>query len=163
MMLKTLLAAAVICAASLPACAQSLVVGLGWNYFSYNQSKDTGTIDLEYHFAPFHEGARVDWAVGAVISDSTENDFYVGVGIVATVHMRNRWFAEFSAMPGYYSEGISINRLGGDLQFRTLAGLGRTLKNGNAFSVAINHRSNASTNPFNPGVNSLLVRYHVNF
>ena len=66
-------------------------------------------------------------------------------------------------MPGYYNASNDLNDLGGDFQIRSLLGLGYNLNNGNSVSVALTHKSNASTNDENPGVNALLVRYHLGF
>ncbi|CUH50164.1 Lipid A 3-O-deacylase (PagL) [Ruegeria atlantica] len=66
-------------------------------------------------------------------------------------------------MPGYFSKSEELNDLGGSFQIRSLLGVGYTLNSGNKVSVAITHKSNASTQQENPGVNSVLLRYHLAF
>ncbi|MFC3118764.1 acyloxyacyl hydrolase [Jhaorihella thermophila] len=43
---------------------------------------------------------------------------------------------------------------------RSLLGLGYRFGNGSALSLAVSHKSNASTSNFNPGANSIFLRWH---
>ena len=143
--------------------AQSVVVGLGYADFSYYQSRDTVTANLEYRYSPFYQGRAVNLSWGFGLGLDADHDYFVGAGLIAEWPLRQNWFVEFSLMPSYYEADKYENRLGGDLQFRALLALGRTLRSGDAVSLALAHASNASLNEFNPGVNSLLARYHVRF
>jgi len=93
----------------------------------------------------------------------TAGDIHIGIGLIGIYDFANRWFVEGSVMPGYFSEGVDRNDLGGEFQIRSLLGVGYTLDNGNKVSLAITHKSNASTQDDNPGVNSALLRYHYAF
>ncbi|MEM1007273.1 MAG: acyloxyacyl hydrolase, partial [Pseudomonadota bacterium] len=44
-----------------------------------------------------------------------------------------------------------------------LLGVGYSLDNGNKISLAVTHKSNASTDDPNPGVNAFFLRYHLGF
>lgn len=143
--------------------AQSVVLGLGYADFSDDQGKDTGQVSIEYHHTPFFQGERMSVAVAAAASATGENDYFIGAGVVAHWPLRNNWFIEGSVMPGYYEAGSTANYLGSEFEIRTLLGVGRTLASGDSISLALTHRSNASTAAFNPGVNAVLLRYHFGF
>lgn len=141
--------------------AQSIVFGLGYSDFTYDQSLDTATVGFEYHHSPFYQGKFVNVSWGATAGADKNGDFFAGAGLVAEWPLRHDWFVEFSVMPGYYNADENDNRLGGHLQFRSLIALGKTLASGNAVSLGLAHASNASTNPFNPGVNAIVARFHI--
>ncbi len=143
--------------------AQSLVFGAGFSDFSDSQSDDEAVISLEYQHRPFHEATRFSAMWGGAVTVDTASDIHVGIGLIGIYGFANRWFVEGSVMPGYFSEGEGRNDLGGDFQIRSLLGVGYTLNSGNKVSVAITHKSNASTNGDNPGVNSVMARYHYAF
>ena len=143
--------------------AQSVVLGLGYADFSDDQGEDTGQVSIEYHHTPFFQGERMSVAVAAAASATGENDYFIGAGVVAHWPLRNNWFIEGSVMPGYYEAGSTANYLGSEFEIRTLLGVGRTLASGDSISLALTHRSNASTAAFNPGVNAVLLRYHFGF
>jgi len=66
------------------------------------------------------------------------------------------------AQPTY---GLSITTdgpdLGGHLQFRSAFGVGYEFDNGSTLTVSYDHRSNADTQPINPGLETLSIRYAV--
>ncbi|MCG7518655.1 acyloxyacyl hydrolase [Ruegeria sp. Ofav3-42] len=140
--------------------AQSVVFGAGFSDFSDSLSKDEAVISVEYHHRPFHEATRFSATWGGALTVDTAADFHIGIGLIGTYTFADRWFVEGSVMPGYFSEGDDLNDLGGEFQIRSLLGVGYTLNNGNSVSLAITHKSNASTQDDNPGVNSALLRYH---
>ncbi|MEX0316567.1 MAG: acyloxyacyl hydrolase [Ruegeria sp.] len=143
--------------------AQTLIVGAGYADFSFSQSLDQGLISLEYQHRPFHQGERLSTGLGGALSVHENGDVHVGAGVYGIYSFNQRWFVEGSVMPGFFSEADEINDLGGSFQIRSLLGLGYTFDNGNRLSVAITHKSNASTNDSNPGVNAALLRYHFAF
>ncbi|WP_170517753.1 acyloxyacyl hydrolase [Ruegeria atlantica] len=143
--------------------AQSLVFGAGFSDFSDSQSDDEAAFSLEYQHRPFHEASRFSATWGSALTVDTAGDIHIGIGLIGIYGFAERWFVEGSVMPGYFSEGEGRNDLGGEFQIRTLLGLGYTLDSGNKVSLAITHKSNASTQDNNPGVNSALLRYHFAF
>ncbi len=143
--------------------AQSIIVGAGYADFSDSASADQAIFSLEYHHRPFHQAERFSATWGAAISSDKDGDSHIGVGLIGTYTFGDRWFLEGSVMPGYYNESLALNDLGGSFQIRSLLGLGYRLNGGNDVSIAITHKSNASTQEENPGVNALLLRYHFNF
>ena len=161
--MKTLVLAFGLMVAAISAQAQSLVLGAGYSDCSNARARDTATLSLEYQFAPFYSGRVIEISTLITADHDGEGDSYAGVGLGAKWRLGNDWFIEASTMPGYYSAGTSVNDLGGHFHFRSLLGVGRTLPSGNAVSMALTHKSNASTKSYNPGVNALLVRYHLAF
>ena len=143
--------------------AQSLVFGAGYSDFSDSQSNDEAAFSLEYQHRPFHEATRFSATWGSALTVDTAGDVHVGIGLIGLYSFADRWFVESSVMPGYFSEGQGRNDLGGEFQIRSLLGVGYTLDSGNKISLAVTHKSNASTQDDNPGVNSLLLRYHYSF
>lgn len=142
------------------ASAQSVILGFGYSDFSAGNGEDSATFALEFQGAPIFGGKNVAGGLAASAVLDAEGDAFVGVGLYGTVDLGQAWFLEGSVMPGYYSDGTSENDLGGNLQFRTLLAVGRTLASGNRLSVAVTHKSNASLDDDNPGVNTLLLRWH---
>ncbi|EEE37806.1 hypothetical protein RKLH11_1643 [Rhodobacteraceae bacterium KLH11] len=149
--------------ASSAAQAQSVIFGAGYADYSNSNGDDQAIFSLEYQHNPFHEATRFSATWGAALSVDTDGDTHVGAGLVGVYTFANRWFIEGSVMPGYYNESNENNDLGGSFQIRSLLGLGYALEGGDKISVAITHKSNASTQDDNPGVNALLLRYHYAF
>jgi opacity protein-like surface antigen len=162
-MKQLLLATALAASTYATAQAQTVVFGAGYADFSDSASEDQALFSLEYHHKPFHQATRFSASWGAALSVHNSGDFHIGLGLVGLYSLNERWFVEGSVMPGYFNTSIDLNDLGGDFQIRSLLGLGYTMDNGNSVSVAITHKSNASTNDENPGVNAVLLRYHLGF
>ncbi|NOE18689.1 acyloxyacyl hydrolase [Ruegeria atlantica] len=160
---KLLLAAVLTVSTFATAHAQTVVFGAGYSDFSEATSEDQALIALEYHHTRFHQATRFSAGWGAAFSVDEDGDTHIGVGLVGLYSLGERWFVEGSVMPGYFNASNDQNDLGGDFQIRSLLGLGYNLNNGNRMSVAITHKSNASTNDENPGVNAVLLRYHLGF
>ncbi|WP_171235348.1 acyloxyacyl hydrolase [Ruegeria sp. HKCCA6837] len=162
-MKQLLLATALTVSAYATAQAQQVIFGAGYANFSDNASEDQALFSLEYHHKPFHQATRFSVGWGTALSLHENGDFHIGLGVVGLYALNERWFVEGSVMPGYFNPSIDLNDLGGDFQIRSLLGLGYALDNGNSVSLAITHKSNASTNDDNPGVNAVLLRYHLGF
>ncbi len=161
--MKSFVAALVLIMAAPAAYAQTIIFGAGYSDFSDSDADDEAAFSLEYQHRPFYEATRVSATWGSALTVDTAGDVHIGIGLIGFYTFADRWFVEGSVMPGYFSEGDSLNDLGGEFQIRSLVGLGYTLNNGNKLSFAITHKSNASTQDDNPGVNSALVRYHYAF
>jgi hypothetical protein len=162
-MKKILFASAAVFTVATTAQAQSIILGAGYADYSSSNSEDLGIISLEYQHRPFHEATRFSATWGGTVSVTEDGDTHVGAGLIGIYTFADRWFVEGSVMPGYYDESNARNDLGGSFQIRSLLGIGYTLDSGNKVSVAVTHKSNASTQEDNPGVNALLVRYHFAF
>ncbi|WP_293575549.1 acyloxyacyl hydrolase [Phaeobacter sp.] len=166
MRLKTLtaivgLGLASIISFSVPAISQELVLGAGYSEFSRPGSEDSALISAEYQHSPFWEQGRFSAAFAAAADVQTTGDLFVGVGAVGRWQLQRGWFVETSVLPGAYFENVQLNDLGSTFEIRSALAVGRSLPNGNAISLALAHKSNASTADINPGVNSLLLRYHM--
>ena len=143
--------------------AQQVVVGVGHSDFNFDLALDAAVFEIEYQHTPFHDTDHWDVSWGVALSVDSENDVFLGAGLVGIYDFDNPWFAEVSLMPGFYSESDPLNNLGNALEFRSLFGVGYEFGNGNAMSLAFQHKSNASTGSTNPGVNTVLLRYHARF
>ena len=64
-------------------------------------------------------------------------------------------------LPGAYIEGTALNDLGSTFEIRSQLAVGKRFKSGKALSLALSHKSNASTADINPGVNALTLRWHI--
>ena len=159
--MKSLLIGAVMAAAVAgTAQAQSLIFGLGQSDYSETGSEDGIVFEVELHGDSFFERGNFSAGWGGVASVQETGDAFIGGGLVGTFQLRNRWFIETSVMPGAYFESEEGNDLGSTFEIRSLLGVGRTLNNGNAISLSVSHKSNASTAERNPGVNSVTLRWH---
>ncbi|MGX9351000.1 acyloxyacyl hydrolase [Shimia sp. W99] len=143
--------------------AQEVILGLGYSDFLDSTAADAALMEVEYHHRPFLERNRLNLGWGAMLSYDAEDDFFFGGGLVATYGFDESWFVEGSLMPGAYFKGNPFNDLGHKLEFRSLLGIGHRINDRSALSLAIVHKSNASISATNPGVNSLLLRYHRSF
>jgi len=72
------------------------------------------------------------------------------------------FFVETSLMPGIHAHREGPD-LGGNLQFRSAFGVGYEFDNGNKMTVTYDHRSNADTQPRNPGLETLALRFSTNW
>ncbi|MEX0351467.1 MAG: acyloxyacyl hydrolase [Paracoccaceae bacterium] len=162
-MIRLIFAALLLSAGATVAQAQSLILGAGYADYSNNEGKDQAIFALDYHHSPFHEATRFSAGWGGTLSVDTSGDTHIGAGLYGIYSLNNSWFLEGSVMPGAYFESESRNDLGGNFQIRSLIGVGYAFDNGNRLSLAIAHKSNASTEDFNPGVNEALIRYHFSF
>ncbi|WP_420006670.1 acyloxyacyl hydrolase [Arenibacterium sp. LLYu02] len=140
--------------------ADQLIFGAGFANYSHEAAENSAVFAVEYQGKPFLQRPRLEarWAVAAELQ--AKGDAFVGGGISGRWALPKSWFVEASVMPGLYLNGPQGNDLGSTFEIRSLLGLGRELKNGTALSLAIAHKSNASTGRINPGVNSLILRWH---
>ncbi len=160
---KSLVLIATLVIAATTAQAQSIIPGAGFADFSDSASEDQAVFALEYQHRPFHQSRRFSATWGAALSVDEDGDSHFGAGLVGVYSLNERWFVEASVMPGIFSESNALNDLGGSFQIRSLLALGFTLDSGNKISLAVTHKSNASTQEENPGVNAVLFRYHFAF
>lgn len=158
--MRTVLTILAIIAAATSLDAQQIVLGAGYADFSHDRSDDQPALSLEYHLQPFYEATRLHAGFAGALSAHTNGDVHLGIGLAATYWLAPRWFVEASVMPGAYFESEPANTLGSRFQIRSLLGLGYGFENGNRLSLAITHKSNASTTDFNPGLNTALIRFH---
>lgn len=78
-------------------------------------------------------------------------------------NISEKWFVEGSLAAGYYDAGSRGMDLGGNVQFRTLAGIGYRVSYRSRISISIDHLSNAGIEDSNPGREAVTVRYGMSF
>ena len=122
-----------------------------------NSSWDGGELYLRYDlpvsYGPFQP------VVGASITDTT--DLWVGAGFASTIEFGDSgWYAQGSLMPGLYAQGDGID-LGHVVEFRSGLELGYETSRGLRIALSYDHRSNASLDDVNPGVDLFAVRVSV--
>ncbi|GGH23345.1 Lipid A 3-O-deacylase (PagL) [Cribrihabitans marinus] len=142
------------------ASAQEMVFSLGYTSYSLEGSEDSAIASIDYSHAPFFVRDRLSAGWGAAVEATAEGDLFAGAGVVTEFQLDNGWFLEGSVLPGLYDEGSAGNDLGSAFEIRSLFGIGRELPSGNRLSLAITHKSNASTADSNPGANAFLLRWH---
>lgn len=147
-------------ATSATASTREITLGVGHSHFNRPGSDDGPVFTLEYDHTPFHEHGRLAARFGAVLDVQSAGDFFAGAGVSGRWTYENAWFIDARVMPGAYFEHAPHNDLGATFEVRSQIAVGRELGHGRAISVALAHKSNASTGRFNPGVNSLLIRWH---
>ncbi|CAM3737368.1 acyloxyacyl hydrolase [Phaeobacter inhibens] len=157
------IASAFTLASALPAAAQDWIFSAGYSSFSRAGAEDSALVSVEYQHDAFWQRGNFDALFGAALDVQTTGDLFVGAGVVGKWHLRQGWFIETSVMPGAYAESVRLNDLGSTFEIRSALAVGKTFENGRALSLALTHKSNASTADINPGVNSLLLRWHVPF
>ncbi|WP_037255192.1 acyloxyacyl hydrolase [Roseobacter sp. SK209-2-6] len=159
-MRRLLSAAAIALATAAPAMSQEIIFGAGYSDYSLAGAEDGAVFSVEYLHSPFHEHSRFSARFGGVLELVSTGDAFVGVGLSGNLDLNNDWFVETSVMPGAYFENAPLNDLGSTFEIRSQIALGKRLRNGTALSLALSHKSNASTASLNPGVNVLSLRWH---
>ena len=111
--------------------------------------------------APFRMGPFQPTTAAALTDDGAA---YFGAGAKWTDAdiLPGPLFVEASLLPGLYFPAGGPD-LGGNLQFRASVGVGYAFAQGSTLSMIYDHRSNADTKAFNPGLEVLSVRYAVSF
>jgi len=156
-----ILAGLALCASALQ--AQEWVIGAGYGDFSRITAQDGAVFSLEYHAVPFYDNGRFSLGLAGAGEVHSTGDMFVGVGLAGLYPLNGRWFIEASVLSGYYRASLRLNSLGSEFEVRSLVGIGVTLASGAQVSLAFSHKSNASTAPANPGVNSLQLRLRRRF
>jgi hypothetical protein len=156
-----LLCAALIAGFAQPATSQEIVLGAGYTDYSLNGAEDGAIFSLEYIHSPFYEKGRFSARLSGVIEVAETGDTFIGGGVSGNWDLQHNWFIEASVLPGAYSEGISFNDLGSTFEVRSQIAVGKRFNNGKALSLALGHKSNASTGRINPGVNAVMLRWHI--
>jgi hypothetical protein len=156
-----LFCAALIAGFAQTAASQEIVLGAGYTDYSFNGAEDGAVFSLEYIHRPFYEKGRFSARLSGVIEVVETGDTFVGGGLNGNWDLQHNWFIEASVMPGAYFEGMSFNDLGSTFEVRSQIAVGKRFNNGKALSLALGHKSNASTGRINPGVNAVMLRWHI--
>jgi hypothetical protein len=119
--------------------AGELVFGLGQDNIDDDRYSEAFALQLEYHADPIFE---YDWgiiSVFGVLEVDDDSDIYVVAGVATLWDISASWFVEASLAAGYYDRGSDSLDLGGNIQFRTLIGLGYRLSKKSGLSIALEH------------------------
>ena len=143
-----------------PVSANELVLGLGRSDFSRNDTDNRIFGAIEYHASPFASYHGFDFGLGGVAQWSVGDTYFLGAGLVVNRDLNDRWFIEFSEMPGYYHAGDDAHDLHYDLEFRSQLALGYRLDSDWAMSASLTHISNADLGDDKPGANFGMLRLH---
>lgn len=155
-----LAAFAVVAGNSAASSANELVIGFGRSDYSNNHAENRLFGAVEYHASPFASYRGFDFGLGGVGQWGSGGSYFLGAGLVVTRDLNDRWFIEFSEMPGYYHSGDHDHDLGYDLEFRSQLALGYHIDQDWAVSLAAMHISNADLGDDNPGANFGMLRLH---
>ena len=159
-----LLAFATIFGLASAASADTFVLGVGYDDVFGQTDTESVALVVEYHRSPFYQGEVASYSIAGAAQVDSDGDVFVGVGVSAKwVLNKSRWFVEGSLMPGYYDQGSGGTPLSGNIQFRTLVGIGYDISDKIAVSLALDHKSNASIERDNPGSETVVLRYRVKF
>ncbi|MEM9394700.1 MAG: acyloxyacyl hydrolase [Pseudomonadota bacterium] len=162
--MKMTLCAASLCLVTVSVAeAQSLIASAGFIDFSLEKAEDAAVFELEYVAAPSWSLFDFETGWNVLGRFDSEDGAYIGAGLLGKRDFAEDWFVELSLMPGYYDEGRPENDLGHEIEFRSMAGIGRTIGEGRAVSLAVSHISNARLSSVNPGANAVHLRFHFDF
>ncbi len=140
---------------------RELSIGLGYSEFSRSGAENGALVSLDYRHTPFFEKGIFAARFGAALDVQETGDVFVGAGVAGKWDLGQSWFIDASILPGAFVENVDLNDLGSTFEIRSQISLGRSFANGTALSLALSHKSNASTGNINPGVNSLQLRWHI--
>lgn len=162
--MKTFASVLTFALATSPVLADEYVIGLGVDDVLDQTDTQAVALVFEYHADPFFSGQTASYSLAGAGQVDDDGDIFIGVGVHARWSIGGGpWFVEGSFMPGYYDEGTGGSPLGGNLQFRSLIGIGYTLADNSRISLAFDHKSNADIEDTNPGGETLAVRYTFDF
>jgi len=162
-MIKQLSLVAILIMASFQVQAADLIFSLGLEGLDDDDDGQTAAMTIEYVSDPIFRSGPVQTGYATTVRVDFDNDVFIGVGISSELPLRNNYFFESSVTLGYYGPGREGTDLGGNVQFRSVFGIGRNLSTKSAFSIAVDHTSNSSIENLNPGIETLIVRYLVRF
>lgn len=145
-----------------PVFAADVVLGIGYGEASSTAS-DTAAFQVELHSDPFREFRWGSVSTAVIAQANNDGDVFVGVGLSTLTNSTKDWFIEGSFAAGYYDAGSSGTDLGGNLQFRSLIGVGYRVSDSASVSLAVDHISNGGIEDLNPGRNSISLRYRMSF
>ena len=131
--------------------AQDVVIGAGFD------PDGGGGMVLEYHKGGEFSGELENWPWASAIRVDADSDLWMGAGVHTQFDLSGQLFIEASFMPGYYNP--EDTDLGGNIHFRSLAGLGFRFGSDSALSISIDHLSNGGLTSSNPGSELVSVRY----
>ena len=100
-------------------------------------------------------------AWGAAARIDSEENAWAGAGFILNFPLSDSAFVETSFMPGYYHEGE--RDLGGELQFRSLIGVGWAVSPSGSVVLSLDHISNGGLESHNPGTETLTLGYRMAF
>ncbi len=144
--------------------ADEYVIGLGQDDVLNATDTQSVAFVIEYHANPFFSGDISDYSLAVAGQVDGDSDVWLGIGVYALWSVRDsNWFFDGSFMPGYYGRGSDGTPLGGNIQFRSLVGVGYKISNTQRVSLAIDHKSNAGLEDKNPGSETLVLRYTKRF
>jgi hypothetical protein len=152
------LLASVVLLAGSAAPAGDLVVGLGADNIDHDDVPEATTLHVEYQTDPLVTFGWGGISAMGVLEVDDQSDNYAGVGLSAIWNASARWFVEGSFAAGHYENGSDVLDLGGNLQFRTLLGIGYRLSDRTRVSLALDHLSNGGLDDTNPGRNAVFLR-----
>lgn len=155
------LSAALAVALASSAFSQEIVLGAGYSDYSRQGAEDGVILSMEYIHRPFYEGRVFSARLAGAIELVETGDAFLGGGVSGKWDLQQDWFIEASVLPGAYIEGTALNDLGSTFEIRSQLAVGKRFKSGKALSLALSHKSNASTADINPGVNALTLRWHI--
>ena len=143
--------------------ADAFKFGLGVDNIDTDRGSESVSLQLEYHFDPIRTYDWGHFGVAGIAEFDDDGDVFAGVGLALTWNLNQNWFVESGLAAGYYDAGSSGFDLGGNLQFRTLVGLGYRVNDSSTLSLAATHLSNAGIEDLNPGRNAIFLRYGRSF
>lgn len=110
--------------------------------------------DLGRAYGPFQP------TIAASLTDEGGTWFGAGAKWTTQDFFAGPVFAEAALLPGLYYDNAEV-AIGGVLQFRSSLGIGYEFDNGSTLLVSYDHRSNGDTQDFNPGLETLAIRYAI--
>ena len=143
--------------------AGDLIIGVGASDILDDGSAESATVIVEYHADPFFERGRLSTGLGVAGQVDDDGDVFLGFGLATIIDLSKGLFIETSLMPGYYGPSSDGTDLGGNLQFRTVLGIGYKFNADSSISLAVDHKSNASIEDTNPGNETIMIRYRKRF
>ena len=125
------------------------------------------------YFQKDHIGQEIGFSLGGetqygplkpLFSTSITNrgGFWIGAGFENTLPIVDNLSASLTFMPGFYSQGGDED-LGGWLMFRSGVGLTYDFSDIISFSVIYDHRSSGDIWQYNPGLETIQIKFHNSF
>ena len=163
MMKRFILIPALMFGLAVPASADEIIGGFGPSFFNSVDGKDSPVFSVEYR--PAASGRFLGAAAGLALALDAhgKGDVFAGIGLGLRWDLNRSWFVDMSLMPGFWHAATAGNDLGGDFQFRSTIGPGYRFADGSALSLALSHKSNAHIEDRNPGLDMVLLRWHVEY
>lgn len=160
--LKTMIATVLMGSA---ASGDEFAFGVGWDDLFDAHGRESMSVLIEYHSDPIYQSPWFNVSLLAVIQADNRGDVFAGLGVynLSDIGRAGRYFLEASLAVGHFDQGGHRDIRDNGTRWRTSLGGGVHLNERRRVSLTLDHILDMDFKNYNPGSETLHVRYTVGF